>query len=143
MSQPEVSQSVWIDASPERVWEAITNPKQLEQWYAPGCRWDFPSVRLGEMVKFYNTETDILTATVQTADAPTLLTLRWEPDAEYPAFSQVTDYRLQAEDSGTLITMSEGGYDVLLEDVRQERIEMGNVAYAGSLETLKDFLESD
>jgi uncharacterized protein YndB with AHSA1/START domain len=143
MQRPEVHQSIWINAALKRVWQAITDPQQLQHWYAPDCRWEFPSVQVGETVKFYNTATDILTATVETVDAPQLLTLRWEPDAEYPAFSQVTDYRLEPADGGTRITMSEGGYDLLPEHARQERIEMGNTAYAGSLENLKALLESD
>jgi uncharacterized protein YndB with AHSA1/START domain len=141
LSQPEVRQRIWIDASPERVWKAITDLQQLEQWYAPGCRWDFPSAQVGETVNFYNTDTDILKAVIETVDAPTLLRLDWGPDAEYPAFSQVTDYRLEPENGGTRITMSEVGYDVLLDDVRQERIDTGNTAYEGSLATLKALFE--
>lgn len=136
-----VKQSVWIDAPPERVWQAITDVQQLEKWYAPGCRWDFPSVRVGETAQFYNTDTDILTATVDAADTPTLLTLRWQPDADDPAFSQVTDYRLEAENGGTRITMSEDGYEVLPDGLRLERIDQGNGAYAGALANLKRLLE--
>ena len=37
----KVEQSVWIAASRERVWRAITDPEQLSQWWSPH-RWEIP-----------------------------------------------------------------------------------------------------
>ena len=30
-----VERSIWVDASPDRVWEAVTEPVQIQGWFSP------------------------------------------------------------------------------------------------------------
>jgi len=48
----EENSSIWIDASIDKVWQAITDEQQLSQWYAPGSTWEIPSLATGEKIIF-------------------------------------------------------------------------------------------
>ncbi len=65
-----VERTIWINAPRERVWQAITDPKQLSQWYAPGCPWEIPTLQAGAAIKFYNTDTDIQPGIIAVVDPP-------------------------------------------------------------------------
>jgi uncharacterized protein YndB with AHSA1/START domain len=137
----KVERSIWIAAPREKVWQAITQPAQLEQWFAVGCRWEIPSLKAGEVVKFYNTETDIQRATIELIEPLRLFTLRWEADQEYPNTTLVTSLLLEEENEGTRITMTESGYETLPGDLGSERADQTAEGYRMSLETLKAYLE--
>ena len=136
-----VERSIWIAVSCERAWGAITEPAQLERWYAPGCPWDIPELHVGATVRFYHTDTEVLRATIEVVAPLRQLTLRWQPDRVYPATTLVTTFLLAEENGGTRMTIVEAGYESLPEDVRQHRLDETAEGYSGSLKQLKAYLE--
>ena len=84
MEQLVVERTIWIAAPRERVWRAITEPQQLEQWYATGCPWEIPALQVGATVKFYNTDTDVQLAMIEVVAPPHQFTLRWQPNQPDP-----------------------------------------------------------
>jgi uncharacterized protein YndB with AHSA1/START domain len=136
-----IERSKWIAASRERVWRAITEPAQLEQWYAPGCPWKIPSLQVGATVTFYNTDTDIQRGTIEIADPPRQLNLRWQPDPIYPAVTLLNTFCLEEENNGTLVTVTQTGYESLPTDVRQTWVDADAAAYTTIVEQLKAYLE--
>ena len=134
---------VWIAVSPKRVWEAITQPEQLEAWYAPGCLWEMPVLEQGAQVKFHNSETDIQAASIVQFEEARQFVLRWEPHSEYPQATLITSFMLMSENGGTSFTLSESGYETLPEDVRQPMYEQTRDAYQSILEGLKITLERE
>jgi uncharacterized protein YndB with AHSA1/START domain len=137
-----VERTIWIAASPERVWQAITDPAQLVQWYAPGCPWDIPALRAGAAVRFHNTPTDVQTATLDLVQPPQRLRLRWAPEADYPATQLVTTLALAPENNGTRVTITETGYAALPAHLRPARLDQASTGYAASLAALKTLLEA-
>jgi uncharacterized protein YndB with AHSA1/START domain len=142
MTDMKVERSVWIAATPERVWQAITDVKQLERWFAPGRPWEIPALQMGAAVKFYNTLTEILEATIEVLNPPHEFTLRWLPDVIYPASDLVTSFLLQPENGGTRATLTETGYETLPDAMRQQHMTMAGEGYEVSMETLKTLLEA-
>jgi uncharacterized protein YndB with AHSA1/START domain len=137
-----VERSVLIDASPQRVWQAITDPAQLEQWYAPGCPWEIPALQAGATVKFHNTDTDIQLATIEVLEPLREFTLRWQLDPMHPGLTLSNSFRLEPENGRTRVTISQAGYDSLPEDMRQEQLDQDAAAYAAIVESLQNYLES-
>ena len=137
-----VERSVLIDASPQRVWQAITDPAQLEQWYAPGCPWEIPALQTGATVKFHNTDTDIQLATIEVLEPLREFTLRWQLDPMHPGLTLSNSFRLEPENGRTRVTISQAGYDSLPEDMRQEQLDQDAAAYAAIVESLQNYLES-
>ena len=142
MEPVAVERSVLIDASPQRVWQAITDPAQLEQWYAPGCPWEIPALQAGATVKFHNTDTDIQLATIEVLEPLREFTLRWQLDPMHPGLTLTNSFRLEPENGRTRVTISQAGYDSLPEDMRQEQLDQDAAAYAAIVESLQNYLES-
>lgn len=136
-NQNSVTISRWIATSPERAWQAITAPKQLEQWFAPGCAWEIDTLAVGGTVKFYNTPDDIALHTIETLDPPHAFALRWY-EQDNP---MLTTFRLTAENGGVRVTVIESGFAALPIEARAKRLEQTAMGYTGSLENLQALLE--
>lgn len=136
-----VERSIWINAPRERVWQAITQPQQLERWYARGCPWEIPMLEVGATVKFYNTDTDIQIATNAVVAPPHQLTLRWQPDPTHPAAVLTNTFLLEAEASGTRVTVTQTGYETVPEAVRQQWFDADTSGYTTIVASLKAYLE--
>jgi uncharacterized protein YndB with AHSA1/START domain len=136
-----IQRSVLIAASPEVVWEAITEPKHLEQWYAPGCAWDIPTLQAGATVKFYNTPIDVQLATIEVVEPLREFTLRWQLDPMHPGLTLTNTFLLSPENDSTRLTVSQAGYESLPEGMRQEQLSMDEEAYTAIAESLKEYIE--
>jgi uncharacterized protein YndB with AHSA1/START domain len=136
-----IKRSVLINAPHEHVWRAITDPVQLEQWYAPGCPWDIPTLQPGATVKFHNTETDIQLATIEVLEPLRQFTLRWQLDPMHPGLTLTNSFLLEPENGSTRVTVSQAGYEALPEDMRQGQIDQDAEAYTAIAESLKSYLE--
>jgi uncharacterized protein YndB with AHSA1/START domain len=138
-----VERSIWIDAPRERAWSAVTEPAQLDRWYANCCNWDIPALQVGTRIRFYDTsgENDEQIATIAVVDPPREFTVRWLPDQTYPGTTLITSFLLEAEGSGTRVTIRESGYEALPDDDRQEWLDATGSGYTMSMENLKAHVE--
>jgi uncharacterized protein YndB with AHSA1/START domain len=136
-----IERNVWIRAPLQRVWQAITEPAQLEQWYAPGCPWEIPALQAGAMVQFYNTDTDIQRATIEVLEPLHQLTLRWQFGEADPEMALVSTYHLQEANDGTQIRIVQSGYETLPEEIQQQTLDQDADAYTAIAEGLKAYLE--
>ena len=136
-----VERSVLINASPQRVWQAITDPVQLEGWYAPGCPWEIPSLQVGATVKFHNTNTDIQLATIEALKPLHQFALRWQLDPAHPGITLLNAFLLEEENGNTRMTVSQAGYESLPDGMREEQLQQDADAYMAIAESLKNYLE--
>jgi uncharacterized protein YndB with AHSA1/START domain len=142
METVAVERSIWIAVPCERVWRAITDPAQLEQWYAAGCPWDIPALAVGAKVRFHNSASEVLQATIAARVPPRRFALRWEPEPAYPQAVPVTTFLLDEEEGGTRVTVAETGDEALPENVRQARVDQTAQGYAWMMEALGRMMES-
>jgi uncharacterized protein YndB with AHSA1/START domain len=136
-----VERSVSINAPRQRVWRAITDPAQLEQWYAPGCPWEIPALQVGATVKFHNTDTDIQLATIEDLEPLHRFTLRWELDPAHPGITLLNSFLLEEENGNTRVTVSQAGYESLPDGMREEQLRQDADAYTAIAESLKSYVE--
>jgi uncharacterized protein YndB with AHSA1/START domain len=136
-----VERSVLIDAPRERVWQSITDPAQLEQWYAPGCPWEIPALQAGATVKFHNTDTDIQLATIEALEPLKQFTLRWQLDPAHPGITLLNSFLLEEENGNTRVTVSQAGYESLPDGMREEQLRQDADAYTAIAESLKSYVE--
>jgi uncharacterized protein YndB with AHSA1/START domain len=141
METAAVERSVLIDAPRQRVWQAITDPAQLEQWYAPGCPWEIPALEVGATVKFHNTDTDIQLATIEELEPLHRFTLRWELDPAHPGITLLNSFVLEEEGDNTRVTVSQAGYESLPDGMREEQLRQDANAYTAIAESLKSYVE--
>src|SRR5690349_24910603 len=117
MERATVERSIWIDAPRERVWQAVTEPAQLAQWFLPpmiGAQMKrdesgLTFVLMGDMA--------IPIAALEAAEPPRQATIRTMPDQ----LLAIT-YALADENGGTRVTVTMSGFERLPEDAREDRL---------------------
>jgi uncharacterized protein YndB with AHSA1/START domain len=133
-----VQRTIWVKAPVERVWQSVTSPEQLAQWYAPDHTWKIPALDVGGRVEFHNSATEILQATIEDLTPPQLFSLRWDA---HDGAVLLTTFMLEAENQGTRVTIVESGYEGVPADSRQAWLDAAGNGYSVSLEHLKASLE--
>lgn len=135
-----VERSVWINAPRERVWQAITDAEQIQQWW--GDYWDIPTLEVGATIKFGKPD-DFMLATIDVLDPPRQFTIHWPPQPQYHSTPILTIFVLAEENGGTRVTVSETGFEALPDDVRQTRFDQTAQGYATVMDNLKKYLEGN
>lgn len=138
MDKLTVERTIWIAAARERVWQTVTDPKQIGKWWPPD-EWEIPALQVGGLVKFG--KEDAAYATISVLDPPNEFTLQWQANEKFPTTSMITTMLLHAENGGTRLTVTEGGFETLPEDIRQERAAQTGEGYTLVLQDLKAYLE--
>ena len=133
-----VERTIWIAAPRERVWQAITDAGQIQQWWDD--YWEIPALEVGGAVKF-GTEDDPMLATIAAVDPPREFAIRWPPQPQYHSIAMFTRYVLEEENGGTRVTVSETGFEALPDDIRQQRLDSTAKGYTTVLANLKAYLE--
>jgi uncharacterized protein YndB with AHSA1/START domain len=128
----KVERSIWINAPRERVWQAVTDPTQIAQWFSPGT----VISQNGDTISIHIGETDVEVAVVEVVDPPRQFTTRSLPDR-----AMTTTYTLEEENGGTRFTVTEAGFEALSEDARRERLNQDGAAWEMALENLKAYID--
>ena len=137
-----VERSIWIAAPRERVWSAITDPTQLENWFSPGTSWTLTALEVGGRLFIPDPDTGDETnvQVIQLLDPPEHFVTHSLPES--PGSSEVTAYLLQEERGGTRLTITNSGYELLPDDRRWSAMEQNAFGFGMMLENLRAYLES-
>ena len=138
MEKMTVERTIWIAAPRERVWQAITDAKQIQRWWED--YWEIPALEVGGTVKFGD-EDDPMLATIAVVDRPREFAIQWPPQPQYHSIDVFTRYVLEEENGGTRVTVSETGFEALPDDIRQQRFDSTAEGYTTVLASLKDYVE--
>lgn len=148
MEKLTVEHTIWINAPRERVWEAITDGKQISHWW--GDHWEIPQVEAGATIRFGSEndpnlakEEDWMVATLAVVDRPREFAIQWPPQPQYHSTAMFTRFVLEEENGGTRVTVSESGFEGLPEDIRQKQYEGTAAGYATVMAALKAYLEEN
>jgi uncharacterized protein YndB with AHSA1/START domain len=136
-----VERSIWIDASRERVWKAITDPEQIEQWFSPGTKWRTTETEAGTQLSVYDPESDsdMYIQIVELVEPPYRLITRTNP--EPPEAIHTTTWSLEEENGGTRLLLTYTGYEQEPEETRHPNIEQNAFGFGMMLENLKANIE--
>jgi uncharacterized protein YndB with AHSA1/START domain len=135
-----VERSIWIGASPERVWRAVTDPVQMEGWFSPGTPWQLTALEVGGRLFSPDATTgaELYTQTIEHLEPLHRLVLGTQPDAS--GKSEKTAYTLQAEGMGTRLTVTNTGYEQMGE-ARWGAMEQNTFGFGMMLQNLKAYVE--
>lgn len=134
-----VERSIWLKVSRERVWRAITDPEQIQQWYSPSTPWRLSALQVGGRLAAYDPETDadISVEILEVIDPPhQLVTRSASPEAPHR-----TTWTLTEEAGGTRLTLTHAAYALEPEDVRHQNMEQNAFGYGMALENLQAYVE--
>jgi uncharacterized protein YndB with AHSA1/START domain len=138
-----VERSVWIDAPRERVWQAVTDPAQIEKWFSPGQAWTMTALEPGGRFFIYDAENkvEMYTQMIEVVDAPQRYVTRSVPTP--PEQSHVSDWTLREEKGGTRLTITYSGYELEPEDGRNASIEQTAFGFGMMMENLRASVVGD
>lgn len=134
-----VERSIWINAPRERVWRAVTESEQINQWWG-GDYWEITALQVGATVKFGDPN-DLMVATIAIVDPPREFSLQWPPQPQYHSIPMFTTFRLEEEKGGTRVTVTETGFEAMPDTIRQERFDSTAKGYETVLADLKRHVE--
>ncbi|MBZ0288535.1 MAG: SRPBCC domain-containing protein [Anaerolineae bacterium] len=137
-AEPVVRRDIWIAAPVERVWGAVTNPEQIMKWW--GDIWIIHVLEVGGIIEF-GRPGDMIHATIAALDPPRRFSIHWPSQPNYPAENAYTIFDLAEANGGTLLTVTETGYEALSGAERQERMDRTGRGYTTVLANLKAYLE--
>jgi uncharacterized protein YndB with AHSA1/START domain len=136
-----VERSIWIAAPRERVWRAVTDPKQIQHWFSPNTTWELSALEVGGRLFTRDPESgaEMYVQVIELIDPPHRFVTRSE--AEPPATHQFTAYTLLEENSGTRLTVTHSGYELAPEDARWSSMEQNTFGFGMMLQNVKAYVE--
>ncbi|MBA2896852.1 SRPBCC family protein [Nonomuraea soli] len=106
-----IERQIHIDASPEVVFEVVSRPEHISQWWTDDADVDPTPGAVGEFV--WGDRVNVLPMTVVDVDPPRLFSFRWcYPDGKVDdsVESLLVTFELTPSGGGTLVRLTETGF---------------------------------
>jgi uncharacterized protein YndB with AHSA1/START domain len=136
--------SIWINAPRERVWRAVTDPKQIQMWSSPATPWELSALEVGGRFYIHDAENNKETyvEVIELLDPPHQLATRTVPE---PPDTTVKgkQYTLKEENGGTRLTVILSGYEQEAEDARWSNMEQNTFGFGMMLQNAKAYIEGE
>lgn len=137
MEMMAFERSILIEAPRQRIWEALTEPEQIMQWFTPNLSMVGAQMQRAEddrlVVQLGPMSVDF--ALLESVVEPQQLTVRTLPDRVVTAA-----YTLQEQNQGTNVSVTVSGFESLAGEARQERLEMSCAGWEKVLANLNAFV---
>ena len=137
-----------LKASISRVWRALTDHREFGAWF--GVKIDGPFVA-GQVsrgqITYPGYEHVKWEATVQKMEPERLFSFTWHPYAADPNidYSQepttLVEFRLEPKDGGTVLSLTESGFDAIPKDRRFEAFRMDDEGWTEQMTNLERHVE--
>lgn len=138
-----IEKEILLRAPRSRVWRALTNAEEFGTWFRVKLEGGFA---VGKSTKGRITspgyEHATMEVTVERMDAEELFSYRWHPyDAEPKEGASepttLVEFRLQDADGGTLLTVTESGFDQLPAGRRDEAFRQNSEGWSIQVENIQ------
>jgi uncharacterized protein YndB with AHSA1/START domain len=111
MEYGSLERQIHIEASPEVVFEVVSRPEHLREWWSDDATLDPAPGAVGELV--WGDREQVAAITVVALDPPRRFSFRWvapENEAATPTNSLLVTFDLEPSGAGTLLRLSETGF---------------------------------
>lgn len=113
MEYASIEREIQVDASPEIVYEVISSPEHIAQWWPDEADFSGVAGESGTITFLVDGEPVAVPLTVVVADPPRTFAFRWTQDAGVEAVtgnSLLVTFDLVPQGSGTLVKLTETGF---------------------------------
>ncbi|MFI7065388.1 SRPBCC domain-containing protein [Kribbella sp. NPDC050124] len=113
MDQRRIERQIHVNATPEVVYEVISTPEHLREWWPDDAELEPVAGATGEVRFVRSGATKVEPLTVVEADPPRRFSFRWAYEGEVAtaANSLLVTFDLLPAGAGTLLRFAETGYD--------------------------------
>lgn len=143
-----IEKRIEIKAPVARVWRALTDYREFGTWFR--VKLDGPFVP-GQMSTGYITHPGYehlkWEATVRKMEPERLFSFTWHPYAIEPSIDYskepptLVEFRLEPKDGGTVLFVTESGFDAIPKDRRFEAFRMNDGGWTEQMGNIKRFAE--
>ena len=140
-----IERSVQIDAPRSRVWRALSNAEEYGNWFGANLRGQTfaPGQRVRGPITIAGYEHIMFDAIIERVEPERLLSYRWHPYAVDPTVDYSKEQRtlvtftLRDAGAGTLLTVSETGFDGVPPARRMEAFRMNSAGWDGQMRNIQ------
>jgi len=164
-----IERQVTLRAPVSRVWQAIANAKEFGRWFGLELKGDFEvgkqtvgtltsEISEAAIQEYQKTrglpptkvklpENDFVFCTPERIEPETYFSFRWIPygiDADIDPETEPTtlvEFRLEKSAEGTLLTISESGFDRVPAHRRERAFRMNEGGWTGQAENIRNYVE--
>ena len=147
-SLDRIEKRVLLRASKSRVWRALTDAGEFGAWFRVKLHGPFVvGERVTGQVTYPGYEHLPFELTVERMEPERLFSYRWNPtsvDADEDrstAPTTLVEFRLEEEESGTLLTLVESGWDQIPEEQRAEAYRRNSTGWAEQVQNIRRHVE--
>ena len=111
MEHGSIEREIHVDASPEVVFEVVSSPEHIAEWWTDDAEVEATPGAVGELV--WGNRESVVPMTVVTAEPPRLFAFRWcHPGGSVDGSvgSLLVTFELTPSGAGTLIRLTETGF---------------------------------
>jgi uncharacterized protein YndB with AHSA1/START domain len=148
-STDRIEKQIVLPAPRERVWRALTDVREFNQWFGVSLEAPFaPGAEVSGRIVHKGYEHVVARMWVETMEAPTRFAFRWHPHAIQAGvdYSQepttLVTFTLEPAEGGTLLRVVESGFDAIPESRRATAFQSNAKGWAGQLENIRKHLDA-
>jgi len=148
-STDRIEKLVNLDAPRARVWRALTDYTQFNQWFGVSLTTPFsPGAAVSGKLNIRNYDHITLTIWIQSMEPERFFSFRWHPYAiedgvDYNAEpTTLVSFTLEDAGSGTRLTIVESGFDAIPESRRAKAFSMNERGWTGQAENIRKFVSA-
>ena len=142
-----IEKRIELKATPARVWRALTDYKEFGQWFGVKLEAPFaPGQPTRGQITYPGCEHLKMEVVIQKMEPERLFSFPWHPYAvdlkvdyskEPPT---LVEFKLEKSPTGTLLTVSESGFDSIPAARRDEAFQMNSAGWEEQMKNLKNHL---
>jgi uncharacterized protein YndB with AHSA1/START domain len=139
-----IEKRIELAAPPSRVWRALTDYREFGEWFRVNLDGPFvPGQVTRGTIAYPGYEHLKWEATVQKMEAERLFSFTWHPYAVDPNVDYrsepptLVEFRLEARDGGTVLTVTESGFDAIPHGRRFEAFRMNERGWAEQMKNIE------
>jgi uncharacterized protein YndB with AHSA1/START domain len=144
-----IEKRIELNAPVSRVWHALTDYREFGAWFRVKLAAPFePGKEATGQITHPGYEHVTWRAVVQKMEPERLFSLTWhpyaiEPGVDYSAEPRtLIEFRLEPRGSGTVLTLTESGFDSIPADRRAEAFRMNDNGWTQQMENIRRHVEA-
>jgi uncharacterized protein YndB with AHSA1/START domain len=143
-STDRIEKRIELNASPARVWRALTDYREFGEWFRVKLESPFvPGKTTRGRLTYPGYEHLIMEVAVQKMEVERLFSFQWHPYAVDPKVDYskerptLVEFRLEKAGAGTLLVVTESGFDSIPAGRRAEAFRMNSNGWGAQLKNIE------
>jgi uncharacterized protein YndB with AHSA1/START domain len=148
MSDNRIEKRIELKAPVSRVWRALTDYRQFGEWFRVKLDGPFVPGQISRgQITYPGYEHVKWEAVVQKMESDRLFSFTWhpysiDPKMDYSAEpSTLVEFKLEATPNGTLLLLTESGFDKIPDNRRLEAFRMNEGGWTEQMKNIKSYVE--